>query len=261
MRNHSAAINFLFLRNPKLRSLLTLFFVTACCLYLVSQAGAQTPVPDEITTEPHHHLLLKNDQVRVFEVRLHPTQHSFVRHQYNFLVITLLDSEIVMWNEGESELLNFRFNKGDIRFFYGGPARGMRNDHTTDYHNITVEFLNPKVTNFGYQATTGKWDYGSTGVNPPVDPSKKFHNMLDLNQAKVSDVQLLQRDVLEPPDKGIFELLIPVTDLDMTAGSDIHARKAPGSVWWIGNGRKSDLMNAVPDPARFVVVEFKPAQN
>jgi len=225
--------------------------------FLVVSAWAQTPVPDEITAEPHYHFLLSNDQVRVFEVVLRATEHAFVRHQYNFLVVTLRDSEMVMWNEGESEIVNFRFNHGDIRFFYGGPARGMRNDRTTEYHNITVEFLNPKVTTFGYQATTGKWDYGSNGVNPPVDPNKKFRNSLDLNQAKVSDVQLLQRDILEPPDKGISELVIPMTDLDMTAGSDLHARKAPGSVWWIGDGRKNELMNTVPDPARFVVVELK----
>ena len=75
-------------------------------------------MPDEITREPHHHLLLQNDQVRVFEVTLRPTEHLFVRHQYNFLVVTLRDCEMVMWNEGESEIASFRFNQGDVRFFY-----------------------------------------------------------------------------------------------------------------------------------------------
>ncbi len=241
--------------------LLILLVVTVGWPGLTPPVVAQTRAPDDITSESHYHLLLQNEQVRVFEVVLRPTEHAFVRHPYNFLVLTLEDCETVMWNEGESEIFNFRFNQGDVRFFYGGPARGMRNDRTTDYRNITIEFLNPKVTTFGYQATTGKWDYGSSGINPPVDPDKKFHNTLDLGQAKVSDVQLLQRDVLAPPDKGTSELLVPVTDLDMIAGSDLHVRKSPGSAWWIGEGRKNDLMNAVPDPARFVVVELKPAQN
>lgn len=237
------------------------FGVLLGVVFCTSLLSAQEAVPDTITAEPHHHLLLQNDQVRVFEVMLHPSEHVFVKHQYNFLVITLYDSEMVMWNEGESQIVNFRFNQGDVHFFYGGTARGMRNDHTGEYRNITIEFLNPKVTTFGYQANTGKWEYGGSAIGPPVDPNKKFQSTLKLGTANASDVQLLQRDVLEPPDKGTFELLIPVTDLDMTAGSDLHIRRAPGDAWWIGDGRKNDLMNTTPDPARFVLVELNPSQN
>ena len=237
------------------------FAISLSVIFCTALLSAQVVVPDEITAEQHHHLLLHNDQVRVFAVVLHSTEHFFVRHQYNFLVVTLQDSEMVMWNEGESQIFNFRFNQGDIRFFYGGPARGMRNDHTGEYRNITIEFLNPKVTTFGYQPTIGKWEYGSSAVGPPVDPNKKFRSTLKLGLADASDVQLLQRDVIEPPDKGTFELLIPVTDLDMTGGSDLHIRKARGDAWWIGGGRKADLMNTIPDPARFVLVDLKPSQN
>ncbi|HEY6185560.1 MAG TPA: hypothetical protein VIW67_25190 [Terriglobales bacterium] len=230
-------------------------------IFCAALASAQTAVPDEITREPHHRLLLQNEQVRVFEVTLRPAERLFVKHQYNFLVVTLQDCEMVMWNEGESEIASFRFNQGDVRFFYSGSARGMRNDHTGMYRNITVEFLNPKVTTFGYQANTGKWEYGGSAIGPPVDPNKKFHSTLKLGVVDASDVQLLQRDILEPPDKGTLELLIPVTDLDVTRGSDLHVRKRPGDAWWIGDGRKADLMNTSPDPARFALVELRPAGN
>jgi hypothetical protein len=56
-------------------------------------------------------------------------------------------------------------------------------------------------------------------------------------------------------------LLIPVTDLDVTAGSDLHVRKGAGDAWWIGVGRKAELMNTSPDPARFALIELKPSQN
>jgi len=212
------------------------FEVLLGVFFCTSLLSAQVAVPYEITAEPHHHLLLQNDQVRVFEVAVHPAEHVLVRHQYNFLVVALQDSEMVMWNEGESEIVNFRFTQGDVHFFYAGTARGMRNDHTSEYRNITVEFLNPKVTTFGYQANTGKWEYGRSAIGPPVDPNKKFRNTLKLGSADASDVQLLQRDVLEPPDKGTFELLIPVTDLDVTGESDLHVRKAPGSACRLGMG-------------------------
>jgi len=122
-------------------------------LWLALPALAQTPV--DIGSEPHHHLVFENDQVRVFSLALHPSERAFVRHTHNFLVVTLQDCEMVMWAEGESDILNFRFNQGDARFFFGGFARGIRNDHTSEYRNITVEFLNSKVTTYGYQTNIG----------------------------------------------------------------------------------------------------------
>src|SRR5690242_6574101 len=115
----------------------------------VVPSPAQEPAPDDITAEPHYHLLLSNKQVRVFEVALRPSEHAFVQHHYNFLVVTLQDCEMVMWNQGESQIFNFRFNQGDTRFFYAGAARGVRNDQSSEYRNITIEFLDPKVTTFG----------------------------------------------------------------------------------------------------------------
>jgi len=74
-------------------------------------------------------------------------------------------------------------------------------------------------------------------------------------------VQLMQRDVLPPPDKGISELVIPVTDLDVKIEGDSHIRKPSGDIYWIGSGRKADMRNGIADPIRFIVVELKPAQN
>src|SRR4051812_27407150 len=111
---------FMYIRRYPMRNHCVLF--SSLIFVLLTGLGrAQTPVPDEMSAEPHYHLLLSNNQVRVFEVMLRPTEHAFVRHQSNFLIVTLQDSEMVMWNEGESEIVNFRFNQGDVRFFYGGP--------------------------------------------------------------------------------------------------------------------------------------------
>src|ERR1051326_9306618 len=101
----------------------------------------------------------------------------------------------------------------------------LGNDDVGMYRNITVEFLNPKVTTFGYQANTGKWEYGGSAIGPPVDPNKKFHSTLKLGVVDASDVQLLQRDILEPPDEGTLELLIPVTDLDVTRSEERRVGK------------------------------------
>ena len=137
-------------------------------------ASAQTP--SDITSEPHHELLLQNDQVRVFAVTLRPTEQAFVQHDHNFLMVTLQTCEVVMWPEGASAVQNFRFDQGDVRFFFGGHARGLRNDRTETYRAVIIEFFDDNVTTFGYQRDTGHWEYGSSVLRPPVDPHAKFAN-------------------------------------------------------------------------------------
>lgn len=226
-------------------------------LLLATVASAQS-APD-MASAPHYRQLLANDQVRVFTLTLRPLERTMARHDHNFLVVALQDCEAVMWPEEDSDIVNFHFSQGDMRFSTRGRAIGIRNDRTTDYRNVTVEFLDPKVTNYGYQANTGTWAYGASSVSTPVDPHAKFMNSISLGVAEASDVQLLSRDPFPPPEKPGAELLIPVTDIDLKAGEYERMRKSAGDVVWIPAGRKVTFLNATADPARFIVVQFQTA--
>jgi hypothetical protein len=228
-------------------------------LFLCAIFAAAQDVPD-MASAPHYRLLLSNDQVRVFSVDLRTNERTMARHDHNFLVITLQDCEVIMWPEGASDITNFRFSKGDVRFGIGGRASGIRNEDTVEYRNVTVEFLNPNVTNYGYQTTTGTWDYGASGVNPPLDPHGNFRSVLRLGDAIVNDFQLLSRDPLPlPEEKDGPELLIPVTDVDLKSSEYERIRKSSGDVVWIPPGRKSTPTSASTSPARLVLINFKAA--
>ena len=233
----------------KLRFLLPLFFALF--------ASAQTAT--DMAADPHHQLLLENPQVRVFAVTLRPNEQSFVSHEHNFLMVTLQDCEIVMWPEGRSDIQSFRLGEADVRFLFGGRARGLRNERNTVYRSITVEFLDPKVTTYSYQRDSGAWDYGDSVLRPPVDPHAKFANSLGLGAATATDVQLFPGDSLPLPEKLAAELLIPVSDVDFRTEGDTHMRKSPGEAAWIPASRKFKLVNAAAEAARFVVVEFPEA--
>jgi hypothetical protein len=226
-------------------------------LLLAPTAWGQS-APD-MASAPHYRQLLVNNQVRVFALTLRPLDRTMARHDNNFLVIALLDSDVVIWPEGESDIVNFHFNQGDVRFNTGGRALGMRNDRTTDYRSVTVEFLDPKVTNYGYQSYSGTWEFGAASIAPPLDPHAKFMNSLLIGAASVSDVQLLSRDPFPPPDKPGPELLIPVTNIDIKAGEYERIRRSSGEPVWIPAGRKITFLNATADPIRFVEVWFKTA--
>ena len=226
-----------------LRILLILFV-------LASLAGAQTG--SDIASHPHYHSLLENDQVRVYSLTLHPTEEAYVRHEHSFLTVTLEDCEVVLWQGTQSAIQHFQVHEGEVGFvFVSAPkAAGIRNVSQSEYRNITVEFLDPK---FGWAAPNGG------GIGPPPDRRAKFSDSIVLGGANVSDVQLLAGDSLTTPKRGVAELFIAVSEVELTGAGDLSIRKSPGAVAWLPPGRKSDLVNAGSGPAHFVIVEIQPA--
>lgn len=225
---------------------------------LVLLAGAMASfaqAPGDIDSDPHFSLLIGNDQARVYQVTLRPGERTFVRYEHNFLMVTLQDCEIVMWPEGRADIQKYRFSQGNIGFYFGDRAIGLRNEQSTTYQNITVEFLDPKVTTYSYQSTSGNWDYGVSALSQPVDPRAAFANRMKLGPAAAVDVQLLAGDPYPIPERLSSELLIPVTDVDLKSGSD-RIRRAPGDALWIPSGRKAKFVNAAGEPGRFAMVEF-----
>jgi hypothetical protein len=233
------------------------------CLFLLGSCVAgQTAV--DMAGESHHKLLLENDRVRAFLVTLPPRQETpLVEHKHNFLTVTLNDSEIVIWNLGESPIMHFRFAQGDARFLMNGATRGMRNDSETEYRSVTVEFLDPKVTSYGHQPNTGQWTYGSGIIPPPVDPKAHFNDEMDAGQAVIHDTQLLSGEELRATDKDAHiaaELIIAVTDCDWRIPDKARIHKASGEVWWLPGGRSGRMFNDGASAARFVLIEFKESE-
>ena len=144
-----------------------------------------------------------------------------MRHTHNFLFVPLQDGELVLWSAGTSAVQHFLFHRGQVHFWLGERVGGMRNDGSVSFRAVIVEFLNPKVTSYGYQYQSGTWDYGSGAINAPVDPDAKFIDEMTVGAASVADVQLLTADTYPPPKKEADELLIAVTELDLKANDEI----------------------------------------
>lgn len=226
-------------------------------MLLWQPAGSPQPkAPADMAAESHYHLLLENTDLRAFALTIRPHDQTFVRHERNLLTVALQDGEVAMWRQGESPVQHFRSALGEVRFLTGDTARGMRNDSNSEYRNITVEFKDPHVTNYGYRSDMGKWDYGPTVLDFPVDPHGQFVNSLDLEAAVVNDVQLLPRDTVPPSNPNMRELLIAVTAVDLDSAGNGNIHLAPGEVRWL-DAPVPKLTNAGTAPARFVVVKIK----
>ncbi|HLJ25599.1 MAG TPA: hypothetical protein VKY85_02710 [Candidatus Angelobacter sp.] len=226
----------------------------AFAMLLSGLAWAQTAV--NMGQEPHYSLLLQNSLVRVFKLALNANEQAYVIHTHNFLVVALDDCEVVMWREGTSDNQSYPLHQGDVRFFFGGQPIGTRNNRADPCRNVTVEFLDPKVTTYGYQWEYGTWDFGISGISPPVDSHVKFANSLQLGSAVATDVQLLPGDSFSPHPGTAAELLVPVTDVALTRSKKGEIRKSAGEAVWVEAKQKADVVNAGNAPAQLIAVEF-----
>jgi len=219
----------------------------------------QSPKPADITRDPHYRILLENAEIRVFEVALPPGSESFVRHENNFLIVTPAASDIIIWKGNESPVLHSLVPSGEIRFFLGNSDQGLRNDTRTEYRNITVEFLDPHVTNYTYRYESGNWDYGPSIAPSPVDPQGHFINSLDLAKAMASDVQLLPGESLPATKRA--SLVIAVTPVQLASGAGRTISLKPGQILWRESG-ETLLTNSGSGRERFAMVELRlPAEN
>lgn len=125
-----------------------------------------------------------------------------------------------------------------------------------EYRNITVEFLDPRVTNYGYQGGSDGQspNYGSTAMGPPPDEQTGFVHVLPLHSVSVRDVRLRPGEQLAPPEMPAKELMVAVTELDLRSSSESELTKQSGEIAWFQAA--SGWINRGSKPARFVVVEF-----
>ena len=116
---------------------------------LCASAGNQTPTAQTaaavpITSEPHHHLSLQNDYVKVYEVEVAPHESTLLhQHDRDYVYITIGDAQVTSAIPGRPEV-HLKLADGEARFSRGGFAHVARNDADTPFRNVTIELLRPQ---------------------------------------------------------------------------------------------------------------------
>jgi hypothetical protein len=213
--------------------------------------------PVEITSEPHHHLVLENKYVRAFAVSVAPKESSLVhRHGHDYLSVSLGDAQIINARAGAAPVAA-NFKDGDVRFSAAPVVHAVTDTGDGPFRNITVELLGPTT---GQHACTE-----SCSVPVPCDSADKA--------ACVSVVTLMSADqwtvtlVTFPPGARYPQhahagsyLRVPLTDADLKTktqdGTETAAQAKTGIITW-NNPVIHSSTNAGTKTARFVVVEFR----
>lgn len=113
-------------------------------LVLAFSLNAQAPTAVPIPQEPHHHLALENDYVRVFRVTV-PAHESTLLHQHDvpYLYVALGPADVINAVQGKPEA-HLVMADGQLGYSPGHFAHVARNDSDLPFNNVTIELLKPQ---------------------------------------------------------------------------------------------------------------------
>ncbi len=132
-----------------------ILFVCSPLLLFVFSLSAQTPDPvplahGNVPGEPHHHLKIENEYVRVYYVQVPPHEDTQLhQHDHDYIYVSLGPADVVNAVRDKPEV-HLVLKDGETHFTRGGFAHVARNLADTPFRNVTIELLHPQgeVHNF-----------------------------------------------------------------------------------------------------------------
>jgi quercetin dioxygenase-like cupin family protein len=247
-------------------------------LLLAAGLAAQTANVVPITSEPHHHLALENDYVRLFQVEVPAHESTLLhRHDHDYVYVVLGEAQLTNLVSGKPPVA-LKVADGDIHFTRGGFAHVARNDGATPFRVVAIELLHP-------QGAVENLCAGEVAPGAPVqsagcaggEQSTAVQSTAELqtDQTRVLRVVVAPHQHLNigapppnsPPVAG-FDLdpqrehLLVALDRAVSApaaGKGMERLLQPGDFLWIGPGMPARIFKNDSDkPARFMLLEFKP---
>jgi len=229
----------------------------ALILLLPAILYAQSSQEVEITAEPTHHLVITNDQVRVFAVDVAPTNETLLHwHRHDYIFVTLGPTEIVNAVKGKDPITQ-KLEDGDTRLIPGNFAHQVRDVASTHFRNVTVEILQDEKLR---QSQT-KWDEDRS-LDILEGGTKQILWIKDGIRATEFELQP-GATVPEHHHTGPH-LLVAVSDIDIRSdvkGSGPMSGPMPGQfksgeAKWLPGNYSHTITNTGKQPAKFVTLEF-----
>jgi len=212
--------------------------------------------------EPHHHLVLQNSVVKVFEVEL-PARDAFLMHRHDTddVAIVLSESATVSTAPGQADVLTMS-KVGDVRFARSGRIHSVRNIGRTAHRMILIGLLQPQTGARNLCGTqvpesTSKCPAAAADANAPSSDVPQF----ETDEVRVTLTRVRPHAQANFGDAGGDDLIVTIDDavIVSAAGAGTDQPLATGEPVWIAHGgAKRILRNNSEKDLRVVTVAFKP---
>ena len=225
-------------------------------------AAAQTPVA--LASEPHHHLRIENDFVRVFYMEVAPKQSTLLHQHDNPYVSVALGSTRFTNKVLDKQPVDVTLKDGQFRYSAENPVHVATNPMETPLRNVTIEFLKPQgeaknlceivVEHKPLNCPPG----GAVHATKPAAGETTSVPEFETEEVKASLVRLGDKAqaiiAADAPDTLIVAL--ENSALKVTQQGKPAALR-PGGVAWIARGSEATISNTGQSVARFLAFEFK----
>ena len=198
---------------------LSLVLVVASSFLLSAQTAAPPDV--DVTAEPHHHLVLENQYVRVFNLDV-PAHGATLphRHRHDYISVTLGISQVENDVTGKPPV-KLTLQDGETRFVPGGFTHLGKNLSDRSTHYVIIELLQDEKAR---HSPPLQWDE-ERGLHVLNGGTRDILFVKD--GVRVSDLELQPGGVVPKHHHTGPHLVVAVTDLDLR--SDIEGA-APSQV-------------------------------
>ena len=217
--------------------------------------GADDAAPAvALTAEPSHHLLLENDQVRVFRFDLAPHASTLLhRHGHDYVFVTLGDAHFSNEVQGKAPV-EVTLPDGKTGFTPGDFAHRAKNLADTPFRNLTIELLQDDKL----RAAPSPWPPEAEG-NRDL-PGVRIRVLSVKDGVRVSEVEVQPGATIPRHHHNGPHLVVAVNDLELrseVAGKGpVATTLKAGDARWIPGDLTHTLTNTGKSPARMVTVEF-----
>ena len=225
-------------------------------LFLAAILTAQSAPEVEITAEPHHHQVLVNEHVRVFNVDVPPHTDTLMHwHRHDYIYVTLGASEVVNAVKGKDPV-TIKLADGETHFSPATFAHIARNQTDRPFRNVTIELLQDEKLRQSPARPDPAHPEEDRGLNILQGGTQEILFVKD--GVRVSEFELQPGGMTPMPAKAY--LLVALTNLRLRhhyddaphMAVDDFEQKSGDSKWLAG-----DLTNLGPSPAKFVILEFR----
>ena len=232
-------------------------------LLLAFSVNAQAPTPVPIPKEPHHHLVLENEYVRVFRVSV-PAHEPTLLHQHDvpYVYVALGPADVINAVQGKPEA-HLVMADGQVGYSRGGFAHVARNESATPFNNVTVELLHPQgePQNLCAQVLPGAASGTCQKISATDPKGYSIEPQVETAEVKLDLVRLDPKAMKsgKTPEAGVLIVMLDKTELQIDTQCDPPRTLTGGKVMWLNRGSYSTLSNAHEKASSYLQLIFKEA--
>jgi uncharacterized Zn-binding protein involved in type VI secretion len=243
---------------------MSLRFVGLAILLLSARlAFAQDPAVITMDQEPHHHLILQNDYVKVFNVEVSPGDSIVLhKHDQDTVAIAIGDQMVTVGIPGKPDV-HSKNADAQVRLQRSGYMHSTRVDGDTPYHTVAVELLRPQ-TNFHNVCAEVLVGQPLNCKESAKADSNVFASeaLLESDETEVRLVRVHSHQAVSPGNFPFAAVIVALDPASIPSGSPKRKGRflQAGEFVWLESRHGHPYLNQGDKDARFIEIRFPHAE-